>query len=686
MSNPSQDIVAAENARIQEKEQSLQNLQFGKKRVLDLNKNFQERTTAFNWIFIVFFSTLAFMILLFYLNTFIYGIEIFTNIAAFAVGVLGFGYSIFLFADYRKRDPADFDKIMYDPPGTISSDQAASNASMNYSNDNVPMNTTISEDGTSISGDGPGGIGNINGTGGVTGGGVTGGGSTGGGVTGGGSTGGGSTGGGIGGGGIGGDTGGGVTGGGVTGGGVTGGGGIGGGGIGGGGIGGGGIGGGGIGGGGIGGGGIGGGIGGAGNGNTIFANGNTILANGNTILGSNGNTILDSNGNIILGGRGNTILSLSTSYENSSSTSSCGNSSNPDNIKLLNDIFNSAPLDPENTVGYVNTCKLNNANYDTTKPKPNAKNNIPKLIVNEIYLANNGRDTILIKDVKQFVYFKLGVSKDIFKSLDGVSFKSLNNAALTAEVVTSGPDSDSGHKINGKGIMITVNSKDTYYFYLSKYPASILENDVFMGPNGTTTIQVISTNDFKLQNVVDINSINSNTLNYIRNYHSTDGYSFIDMDDKTNVAKIVIEGPPSPTLNQSIYGQAIQLSNKETGESTYYYYNGNTSSQLQHEMSSADIDISNYDTTNPPSSITSGFDHINPDTILTMIPKTTTLAPCAVVTTPFPNSSLNSSNITGTMTSPMPIYNSTNFPISTPFRTPTLTNMFGTTMPSSSRL
>ena len=297
--------------------------------------------------------------------------------------------------------------------------------------------------------------------------------------------------------------------------------------------------------------------------------------------------------------------------------------------------------------------------------------------MNEIYLANNGRDTILVKDVKQFVYYKLGVSKDIFKSLDGVTFKNLNNSVIIATVVTSGPDSDSGHKINGKGIMITVNFKDTYYFYLSKYPAAILENDVFMGPNGTTTINVISTNDFKLQNVVDVNSINSNTLNYIRNYHSTDGYSFIDMDDKNNIAKIVIEGPPSATLNQSIYGQSILLSNKETGESTYYYYNGNTSVQLQHEMSSADIDISIYDTTNPPSSITSGFDHINADTILTMIPKTTTLAPCAVVTTPFPNSSLNSSNISGTMTSPMPIYNSTNFPITTP----TLRNMFQTTIP-----
>jgi len=685
MSTPSQDIVAAENARIQEKEQSLQNLQFGKKRVLDLNKNFQERTTALNWIFIVIFSTLAFMILLFYLNTVIYGIEIFTNIAAFVIGVLGFGYTVLLFGDYNKRDPADFDKIMYQPPGIISADQAASNASANYYSDNVPMNTTT-DDGTGIGGDGPGGgtgggppgsnggpPGTVNGT--------TPPGSNGGppGTVNGGPPGtvNGTTPPGMGNGGppgtVNGTTLPGSNGGppgtenGTTppgmGNGTT--------------------------------------PPGMGNGTTPPGMGNgttppgTVngttppgMGNGNTLPGTvngttppgmgNGTTPKrNTTGNTLTGVDGNTI-SLSTSYENDSS---CGDPKNPNNVKLANSLFNSGPLDPENTVGYVNTCKLNNSEYDTTKP--NAKNNIPKLIVNEIYLANNGRDTILVKDVKQFAYFKLGVSKDIFKSLDGVTFKDMNNSVMIAEVVNSGPDSDSGHKINGKGIMIKVNSKDTYYFYLSKYPASILENDVFMGPNGTTTINVISTNDFKLQNVVDNNSIKSNTLNYVRNYHSTDGYSFIDMDDKNNIAKIVIEGPPSAILNQPIYGQAIQLSNKETGESTYYYYNGNTSIQLQHEMSSADIDISNHDTTNPPSSITSGFDHINADTILTMIPKTTTLAPCAVVTTPFPNTSLNSSNISGTMTSPMPIYNSTNFPITTPFTTPTLANMFGTTMPSS---
>ena len=60
--NQAQDIIDAENARIDAKEQSYQNMQFGKKRVLELNTNFQNRTTAFNWIVMIFFITLAFII------------------------------------------------------------------------------------------------------------------------------------------------------------------------------------------------------------------------------------------------------------------------------------------------------------------------------------------------------------------------------------------------------------------------------------------------------------------------------------------------------------------------------------------------------------------------------------------------------------------------------------------------
>ena len=54
--NPAQNIIDAEITRIDEKGQSLNNIQFGKQRALDLNKNFEDRTTAFNQIFIIIFS------------------------------------------------------------------------------------------------------------------------------------------------------------------------------------------------------------------------------------------------------------------------------------------------------------------------------------------------------------------------------------------------------------------------------------------------------------------------------------------------------------------------------------------------------------------------------------------------------------------------------------------------------
>ena len=52
-----QDILNAENERLNEKEQAYENLKFGQQRVLELNRNFQERTAAFNWIIVAFFIT-----------------------------------------------------------------------------------------------------------------------------------------------------------------------------------------------------------------------------------------------------------------------------------------------------------------------------------------------------------------------------------------------------------------------------------------------------------------------------------------------------------------------------------------------------------------------------------------------------------------------------------------------------
>jgi hypothetical protein len=135
--NPSEDIVDAENARINEKYQSLQNLQFGKQRILELNKNFQERTTAFNLIIITFFITLAIIILLLFLSKMFYGMEDIINTIIFIVLFSGIGYCIYLSVSFIKRDPADFEKIMYSPNNnnvtTQSPNQAAASASTQYS-------------------------------------------------------------------------------------------------------------------------------------------------------------------------------------------------------------------------------------------------------------------------------------------------------------------------------------------------------------------------------------------------------------------------------------------------------------------------------------------------------------------------------------------------------------------------
>lgn len=134
--NSSEDIVDAENARINEKYQSLQNLQFGKQRILELNKNFQERTTAFNLIIITFFITLAIIILLLFLGKMFYGMEDIINTIIFIVLFSGVGYCIYLSVSFIKRDPADFEKIMYSPNNnvtTLSPNEAAASASTQYS-------------------------------------------------------------------------------------------------------------------------------------------------------------------------------------------------------------------------------------------------------------------------------------------------------------------------------------------------------------------------------------------------------------------------------------------------------------------------------------------------------------------------------------------------------------------------
>lgn len=124
-----QGIVNAEIARLNEKEQSYDNLQFGQQRVLELNRNFQERTAAFNWIIVVFFITLAIAIFLLFLDRsfpLVGGVFEFMLVIVLAVGLC---YCLWLYVQYSNRDPNDYYQIQYAPP-PISPDAGGVNGSV----------------------------------------------------------------------------------------------------------------------------------------------------------------------------------------------------------------------------------------------------------------------------------------------------------------------------------------------------------------------------------------------------------------------------------------------------------------------------------------------------------------------------------------------------------------------------
>jgi len=108
-----QQIINAENARIDAKQQSYQNMQFGQQRILQLNQNYQERTTFFNHILLVLFLTIVFTVILIFLNRNYSGFETLISIALVLVISIGLCYAIYLYLVFINRNPMNFDEIQY---------------------------------------------------------------------------------------------------------------------------------------------------------------------------------------------------------------------------------------------------------------------------------------------------------------------------------------------------------------------------------------------------------------------------------------------------------------------------------------------------------------------------------------------------------------------------------------------
>ena len=245
----------------------------------------------------------------------------------------------------------------------------------------------------------------------------------------------------------------------------------------------------------------------------------------------------------------------------------------------ISSIVNSSGLNSSSVSGNGSGSESGNRPYTEIQTTP-------LLSTGQIYIGNNGRTTISIIDSKTFHLYNLHVSKDVFISNNGIDFVVTNNPSITASVVTSGPEGCLGQQINGQAIRLSFGGK-YYYFYKSDYPALLIRGDEFLATNGQTYIDVISQNEINLMNV-NPNENNNNQL--VRTYSSTNGVKFIDKKNSKNIATIIIDGPNSQSLGKKIYGQGIKIYNEiDTKEITYFYYNGNKLTEIQNDISTADI-------------------------------------------------------------------------------------------------
>lgn len=104
-------IIQNENKRIEEKKQAVDNMKFEQQRIIQLNRNLQERTAAFNQILIIIFISLAIMVVIIFIGRFFPGFEPFVILSCVIVLGAGVCYSIYLYLLFTQRQVNDYDLI-----------------------------------------------------------------------------------------------------------------------------------------------------------------------------------------------------------------------------------------------------------------------------------------------------------------------------------------------------------------------------------------------------------------------------------------------------------------------------------------------------------------------------------------------------------------------------------------------
>ena len=127
---PVSDIINAETARLDAKEQTYQNIQFNKQRLLQLNQNYQNRTSFFNWILFILVLTFSLVVMMLYLNKSFPDYDSLFTFFNVIILVVGLSYSMYLYVVFMNRNPMNFDEIVYGNPSS-----ANSNANDNQTTD-----------------------------------------------------------------------------------------------------------------------------------------------------------------------------------------------------------------------------------------------------------------------------------------------------------------------------------------------------------------------------------------------------------------------------------------------------------------------------------------------------------------------------------------------------------------------
>lgn len=104
-------IINNENTRLDEKQKTINNMKFEQERVIQMNRNMQERTAAFNQILIILFISLAIMVIIIFIGRFVPFFEPFVIFLCVIVVSIGVCYSLYLYLLFTQRQVNDYDLL-----------------------------------------------------------------------------------------------------------------------------------------------------------------------------------------------------------------------------------------------------------------------------------------------------------------------------------------------------------------------------------------------------------------------------------------------------------------------------------------------------------------------------------------------------------------------------------------------